>query len=445
MKTKKQDINLRQLFANRLENAEVDPEQAVRAKLMRRVARKEFMRFNPSKLNIYYLSGILITGFTLGVLIFTAPKASRLLKSTNTPSDVIRIDSNNFIELPVAQPVRKKQEKEIVTRSESVHKKLISHPDESNLNVIIKKSVEAQKSEKTFTGNVSSALTKKGILPTEEGNDKKLQRGFNAEAFLIEPYSSAGCAPLKVKFHNMSITYDSCRWTFGDGGYSNERDPEWIFDIEGEYKIVLQVFTSDGRIFSSTATVTVHPRPTAHFEISPEKAVLPNDEIHFMNFSTNAIQSKWYFGDGTTSEYFEPTHTYSKFGNYDVRLIVFSEWGCSDSLVIYNAYSGSQYFIDFPNAFIPNTQGPTGGYYSLKSDEAAQVFHPSFSGITDYQLKIFSKLGIPIFESSDISLGWDGYHKGQLCDPGVYIWKVRGKFRNGEPFIKMGDVILLKN
>jgi hypothetical protein len=53
-------------------------------------------------------------------------------------------------------------------------------------------------------------------------------------------------------------------------------------------------------------------------------------------------------------------------------------------------------------------------------------------------------LGIQIFESNDINIGWDGYNNGQLCEPGVYIWKVRVKFRNGEPFTKMGDVTLLK-
>ena len=33
---------------------------------------------------------------------------------------------------------------------------------------------------------------------------------------------------------------------------------------------------------------------------------------------------------------------------------------------------------------------------------------------------------------------------GQLSNYGVYIWKVRGKYRNGETFTKMGDVTLLK-
>jgi hypothetical protein len=110
-----------------------------------------------------------------------------------------------------------------------------------------------------------------------------------------------------------------------------------------------------------------------------------------------------------------------------------------------NAFTGSEYFIEFPNAFIPNMQGPSGGYYSSKSDEDAQVFHPVSSGVADYQFKVFSKLGILIFESSDINIGWDGYFKGQLCEPGVYIWKVRGNFRNGEPFTRMGDITLLKN
>ena len=92
----------------------------------------------------------------------------------------------------------------------------------------------------------------------------------------------------------------------------------------------------------------------------------------------------------------------------------------------------------------PNPDGPSGGYYTKKSDESAQVFHPNFLGVEEYQLKIFSKMGILIFESNDVNIGWDGYFNGQLSNSGVYIWKVRGKYRNGQPFTMMGDVTLLK-
>ena len=195
----------------------------------------------------------------------------------------------------------------------------------------------------------------------------------------------------------------------------------------------------------SSEIITVHPRPVARFEISPENAIIPDDEIIFHNFSSDAVRFSWDFGDGNNSDLFEPRHKYRKFGTYSVALIVASGYGCSDSLIITDAFSGSGYYIDFPNAFIPNPNGPSNGNYSLKSDENAQVFHPVFTGVSEYQLRIFSRRGILLFESNDINIGWDGYFKGQLCEPGVYIWKVRGNFINGGSFTKMGDVTLLKN
>jgi hypothetical protein len=441
VKNKKKNIKLNELFRQKLENAEVIPDAAVKSMLMRKVARKEFLRFNPARLNIFYLSGILITGITAAVLLITAPQSS-IDKKTITPVNAAKTDSGKYIDISTVQPIsRKPQQKTEISGKPDLRKNSLSLTEN-----IVSSEVNKSRSDSTlFPVIINRSLSKNSLVSDANADIRKLQPGLKSDAFLIDPSTYEGCAPLKLRFHNLSNSFDSCRWTFGDGGYSVDKDPEWIFDIEGEYKVVLKVFLKDGSASSSVAKVTVHPRPQAHFEISPPKAILPNDEIHFMNYSTNAIQFIWDFGDGSNSEFFEPNHTYTKFSNYDVRLVAISDWGCSDTLVVYNAFSGSEFYIDFPNAFIPNAQGPTGGYYSSKSDEGAQVFHPSFSGVSEYHLKIFSKLGIPIFESSDLNLGWDGYNKGQLCEPGVYIWKVRGKYRNGEPFIKMGDVTLLKN
>ncbi len=443
MKTKRQNINLRELFRKKLEYAEVIPDAAVKSMLMRRVARKEFMRFNPARLNIYYIGGILITGITTAVIFFSESQNSARLNPISISGKLNKTDTSSYIEVHVALPIKAETANSNAIQNESMRSAEVSRlPERSKTED--SKAMGSYKNSNPIPTGISSSFSKNGLFGEVAPDKRKLQSEFKPEVILIDPNTSAGCAPLKVVFHNKSTSYDSCRWTFGDGGYSDQKDPEWIFDVEGEYKVVLDVFSHGGHL-SSTASITVHPRPQAHFEIAPGKAVLPDDEIHFLNYSINAVQFKWDFGDGFTSEFFEPRHTYSKFSNYNVRLVVYSDWGCSDSLTVLNAFSGSEYFIAFPNAFIPNTQGPSGGYYSSKSDEAAQVFHPSYSGVSDYQLKIFSKLGIQIFESYDINLGWDGYNIGQLCEPGVYIWKVRGKFRNGEPFIKMGDVTLLKN
>jgi hypothetical protein len=429
VKIKKQNISLRQLFRRKLENAEVLPDALVKSKLMREVARREFLRFNPARFNIFYIGGIIIAGITTAVLLVSPNENYPNSGNAGSKTGLNITHADSFIEVPAGVPVRiptVKTQLNNITPKNDVVSQVHNRTGNNTTN-----SINSQKTNKAITSNISKSLSHNGLAATGTS--------------LIDPNALTGCAPFKLRFHNKSTSYDSCRWTFGDGGYSTERDPEWIFDVEGEYKVVLQVFRDNRKSSSSTATVIVHPKPHAQFEITPDKAILPKDEIHFVNYSANSVQFKWDFGDGSSSESYEPSHIYSKFGNYNIRLIVYSDWGCSDSATVFNAFSRSEYFISFPNAFIANSQGPSGGYYSSKSDEAAPVFHPSYSGVSDYHLKIFSKLGITIFESNDINLGWDGYLKGQLCEPGVYIWKVRGQYRNGEQFIKMGDVTLLKN
>jgi hypothetical protein len=68
-----------------------------------------------------------------------------------------------------------------------------------------------------------------------------------------------------------------------------------------------------------------------------------------------------------------------------------------------------------------------------------------FSGdLIEYQLKIFNRQGLQIFESNDVAYGWDGYYQEQLGAQAVYIWKARGKFSNGKTFVKSGDVTLIR-
>ncbi len=292
---------------------------------------------------------------------------------------------------------------------------------------------------------VNSSFKSRDLFPLKADSNMKLHDIKRAGENLFDPSVTKGCAPLRVSFKSHMALSDSCLWTFGDGGSSILRNPDWIYDVEGDYKVVYKVYGADGRISSGSVTIAVYSRPSASFEILPDNAALPLDEVHFQNYSSGAVRYLWRFGDGTASDMFEPLHRYAKPGNYNVSLKVYSENGCADSLTVYNAFSGSAYYIEFPNAFIPNEGGPSGGVYSPKSDETAQVFHPSYSGVSEYHLKIFSKIGVLIFESNDINIGWDGYYKGQLSNSGVYIWKVRGNFINGEPFTRMGDVTLLKN
>ncbi len=445
MKGKKEDKIIRELFRQKLENAEVIPGAPVRTDLMRRLGRREFLRFNPGRFNIYYMGGLLAAGIAAALLLTAGPDKIKSEFPPDQPvslSKTVMPDSLSGSESQIAYQISENRSDKGL--SGPVKTKLSKSRD-GNFGAVPGQNTAVQYSNGVTRSEVNTLLSRKGLLSEPSPGRNYLQGNSRSKGALFESSVTSGCTPLKVHFQFNASIFDSCYWTFGDGGYSFEKEPEWIYDIEGEYNVGLNVFTKEDSREISSSVITVYPKPLARFEFSPENPVIPDDEIRFINYSTGAVKFRWEFGDGNTSDLFEPRYRYKKFGNYNIRLVVSSEFGCSDSLVVHNAYAGSGYFIDFPNAFIPNSGGPTGGYYSPKSDESAQIFHPEMSGVSDFQLRIFSKRGILIFESRDVNIGWDGYYNGQASEPGVYIWKVRGNFLNGVPFIKMGDLTLLKN
>lgn len=441
MNEEQEDRALSELFRRKLGNAELIPSAHTGSMIMRRVARREFMRFSPGRFNAWYAGGLVIAGAAL-VLILNS--GNRKEKESPLPAPagdtnkelVTGINNQNVTASDAA-----KDKGEGSTRKARV----FSSEKPSGLKAPLNTSGnETSKIGSNVTPAEVPSVADGGIVTGAMPDRSKLQEAAKRIDNIIGASVNEGCAPLKVLFKNKSLTSDSCRWSFGDGGYSSEDNPEWIFDIEGEYEVILRLFRKDGRQSFSSVIIRVHSNPVARFEILPENAVIPGDEITFMNYSEGAAEFRWDFGDGTASDLFEPKHSYEKYGNYNVRLIALSEHGCSDSLTVHNAF-GSGYYVRFPNAFIPNSNGPSGGYYSSRSDEDAYVFHPVHSGVAEYQMRIFSRQGILVFESNDVNIGWDGYYKGQLVNPGVYIWKVRGNYINGEPFTLMGDVTLLKN
>ena len=101
--------------------------------------------------------------------------------------------------------------------------------------------------------------------------------------------------------------------------------------------------------------------------------------------------------------------------------------------------------IDFPNVFKWNETGPTGGAWRPGAyPEMDFVFRPFYENVTDYKLQIFNRWGTLIYESHDLYKGWDGYSRdGELAVQGVYVWKVSGRYADGDYFDKVGDVTFL--
>jgi gliding motility-associated-like protein len=264
--------------------------------------------------------------------------------------------------------------------------------------------------------------------------------------FTADPPS--GCVPLTVQFTNLTQYGDpeSYVWYFGEGeSVSGNEHPTHTYYEPGVYSVKLEATNSSGvtDVAVKRFLIEAYPVPYADFTIRPETVKLPEDPIYTTNLSFEADSYFWDFGDGGTSAEFEPSHIYSDTGRYDISLIAMTEKGCADTVVYENiveVIDGNE--IRIPNAFTPSLDGPTGGnrYNEGRND----VFYPVTEGVIAYHMQIYNRWGELLFDTNDTGKGWDGYYRGKLCAPDVYIYKIDFKFIDGREVMKFGDVALIR-
>ncbi len=262
-----------------------------------------------------------------------------------------------------------------------------------------------------------------------------------------------GCWPLTVTFKNTSKFTDNAQylWDFGDGmGTSTAINPSYTYNKPGNYKVTLQAVNRTGEKSGSTVSeqvVKVYAQPSPDFVVRKETVYIPDEPVYVANYSMRGVWFRWDFGDGTIYEgadQFEPVHYYKKAGVYNIKLVVRSEYGCEDSVTVLRAVTaGGGGDVIIPNAFTPNPSGANGGH--VDQGGINDVFHPVFKGKVDrYHLLIYNRWGDLVFETKDTAIGWDGYHKGQLCPSGVYLYKLSAVLREGQTVKKLGDLTLIR-
>lgn len=254
---------------------------------------------------------------------------------------------------------------------------------------------------------------------------------------------TSGCFPLTVQFTNYSVGGTQYFWDFGDGKTSTLRNPKHVYTDAGTYVAMLTVPGPDGKDAVYTATISVYPHPTANFTFAPSTVYVPGDPLRCYNMSVGARTYLWNFGDGQTSQFENPEHSYAAQGVYNLSLTVTNQYGCKDSLLMANAVEVlMQGFIVFPNAFKPRPDG-TGGSGS-PGDVGNEVFRPKYRDVDEFHLQIFDRWGQLLFESHDIQTGWDGLYKNKLSPQDVYVYKSWGRFISGKEFRQTGNVLLVR-
>ncbi|NOY59052.1 MAG: PKD domain-containing protein, partial [Calditrichaeota bacterium] len=118
-------------------------------------------------------------------------------------------------------------------------------------------------------------------------------------------------------------TIASYEWDFGDGDSGTGETATHTYSAEGTFQVILKVTDNDGLTDSDTTSAVITlVLPEANFYGSPTEGY-PDLTVRFEDDS-EGDPTAWYwdFGDGETSTEKNPTHSYSKSGQFDVSLTI---------------------------------------------------------------------------------------------------------------------------
>lgn len=126
-------------------------------------------------------------------------------------------------------------------------------------------------------------------------------------------------------------------WEFGDGKSSEEKDPVHTYETGGIYDVCLKIETSDGCTSTWCERVAVGPTETCKADFKWDPLVCFSNfapcprSFYFTDLSKgDPVKWYWNFGDGDTSTFQNPVHTYEMNGRYVVSLVIYTSSGCSD-------------------------------------------------------------------------------------------------------------------
>jgi gliding motility-associated-like protein len=134
-----------------------------------------------------------------------------------------------------------------------------------------------------------------------------------------------------VQFMNTSVNAPISSWNFGDATTSTLTNPAHLYTSTGPFNVTLVSSNAIGCADTVIHPVGFPPLPQAIFAYQQS---LCSRLVTFTSNSLNATTYNWNFGDATTSNQQNPSHTYAANGNYNVRLIVASASGCFDTLIV---------------------------------------------------------------------------------------------------------------
>jgi gliding motility-associated-like protein len=246
-----------------------------------------------------------------------------------------------------------------------------------------------------------------------------------------------GCQPHGARFINQSngpssVLYST--WAFGDVTGSDERDPYHTYTDTGFFSVTLLVETPEGCGDSITkpSYINVHPKPNAEFNLNSETLSFFDPTVEVTSTALGIQTSQFTFvGEGVDITALSAEHTYLDTGNYFIRQIVTTQYGCADT-TLREVRIDPQFTIYIPNSFSPNGDGIN------------EVFQAQGEYVYDFHMVVYDRWGMVLFECWDMNDAWDGSKNGSQVQQGDYIYRVFVNDILGEPHLFDGNLRLFR-
>ena len=198
-----------------------------------------------------------------------------------------------------------------------------------------------------------------------------------------------------------------------------------LVDLAGSYNYII----TNVPCLPDTASVTViiNPSPTVNITTVDDNC---EQAIGAISLNTTSGTPPFTFNWSTGS-------TDSSIANLGLGIytvIVGDSNGCTNSynVSVEDFELDCEYHIYLPNVFSPN------------GDNENDILFVRGEGIETVKLIIYNRWGNKVFESTDITQGWDGTYRGQEQGSAVFVYYIEATFVNGATAKEKGNVSIVK-
>jgi gliding motility-associated-like protein len=211
--------------------------------------------------------------------------------------------------------------------------------------------------------------------------------------------------------------------------------------IPGVYTTTIKNKSSSCESIALNNTVTFYPLPTAAAIVATDNKVMEGATLNLTAAASDGTAAYTYtWIPNSTINYniiggSNALFNALKEGTVNIKYQVKDANNClTQSADFAITIAPATIIFEIPNAFTPNGDG--------MNDELKIISNVGVRSLTSF--KIFSRSGNLVFESRDLSRGWDGRYNNNLLPADIYYWTAVYVDRNNVTNPKNGTVLLLK-